>query len=85
VSKPLPQLSALQFIVLDTLGRVSPRAGSVLRRRINRSGPAFYQLMARLEKARFVAGRKINKQKFYRIMPGGREALAQTVKFYCHR
>jgi hypothetical protein len=57
---------------------------------IRKSGPAFYQLMARLEEARFVEGRytqkivegQIIKEREYAILPGGSAALRRTAQFY---
>ena len=52
----LPSLTHLQFLVLGVL-RTDEQSGRVIRQAlhaygIRRSGPAFYQLMARLEKAK---------------------------------
>ena len=56
----LPPLTHLQFAVLDALG-ASETSGRELRARlrekgIKKSGPAFYQLMSRLEEAKYVKG-----------------------------
>ena len=62
MSKPaLPTLTHLQFLVLGIL-RTEDQPGRALRQilaqyGIRRTGPAFYQLMARLEKERLVQGR----------------------------
>ena len=62
MSKPqLPALTHLQFLVLGVL-RNDDLPGRALREAlsgygIRRTGPAFYQLMARLEKDRLVDGR----------------------------
>ena len=62
MSKPqLPALTHLQFLVLGVL-RNDEQPGRALRGAlsgygIRRTGPAFYQLMARLEKDRLVDGR----------------------------
>ena len=56
----MPKVSHLQAVVLECLG-TQQRSGRDLRRTlaqhsIRKSGPAFYQLMARLEEAGFVEG-----------------------------
>ena len=56
----LPALTHLQFLVLGVL-RPEPQPGRTLRSTlaaygIKRTGPAFYQLMARLEKERLIDG-----------------------------
>ena len=62
MSKPaLPALTHLQFLVLGVL-RHDPQPGRALRNAlaaygIRRTGPAFYQLMARMEKDGLVDGR----------------------------
>jgi DNA-binding PadR family transcriptional regulator len=61
MSKPaLPSLTHLQFLVLGVL-RTDEQPGRTVRDvlatyGVRRSGPAFYQLMARLEKDRLVDG-----------------------------
>jgi DNA-binding PadR family transcriptional regulator len=60
MSKSLPELTHLQFLVLGVL-REEERAGRIIREAlasygVRRSGPAFYQLMARMEKMRLVEG-----------------------------
>jgi DNA-binding PadR family transcriptional regulator len=55
-----PKLSNLQFLVLGVL-RAGPRTGRAVRTELERfdvrkSGPAFYQMMSRLEAAGFVKG-----------------------------
>ena len=57
---PLPELTHLQFLVLGVL-RNDAQRGRTLRNAlsaygIQRTGPAFYQLMARMEKDRLVDG-----------------------------
>ncbi len=57
----LPKLSHLQFLVLGTL-LPGQRRGHEIREQlaefgVRKSGPAFYQLMARLEDAELVKGR----------------------------
>ncbi|GEM_PF-1710014 len=92
----LPELSHLQFAVLEVLG-TSQQSGKDLRTGlselgIKKSGPAFYQLMARLEEAKFVEGwysqeiidGQIIKERQYKITGSGIRAFNDTRKFY-HR
>lgn len=58
--KALPTLTHLQYLVLGVLQR-EEQPGRVVRQAlaaygVRRSGPAFYQLMARMERARLVDG-----------------------------
>lgn len=90
----LPTLSHLQAVVLDLLG---PRelSGRELReflksKKLKKSGPAFYQLMARLEDSKFVEGfyeDKIVKgqrirERRYRLKGEGAKALLESRRFY---
>src|SRR6266478_1256552 len=91
----LPELSHLQFAVLDVIGS-STISGKQLRkalsveRNLKKSGPAFYQLMARLEEAKFVQGwyeqevieGQIIKERNYKITGNGIRALARSKRFY---
>jgi hypothetical protein len=90
----LPEISHLQFAILDTLGS-SSLSGKALRRgladrQIKKSGPAFYQIMARLEEAKFVKGwyeqeiidGQIIKERNYEITGAGLRALNGTKSFY---
>ena len=90
----LPPLSHLQFAVLEVLGP-AVCAGKDLRTRlsergIKKSGPAFYQMMARLEEAKFVEGSykqeiiagQIIKERQYKILADGVRALHRTLTFY---
>jgi DNA-binding PadR family transcriptional regulator len=92
--KKLPELSHLQVLVLECLG-TQKLSGRELRRlmaenKVKKTGPAFYQLMARLEEARFVEGEysqkivegQIIKERFYRITGQGERAMRQTLEFY---
>ena len=90
----LPELSHLQIAVLDAIG---PRevTGRELRDRlkqrgISKSGPAFYQLMSRLEDAKFaegwydekiVSGQRI-KERCYRLTGLGEKAMRESANFY---
>jgi DNA-binding PadR family transcriptional regulator len=90
----IPRLSHLQFAVIEVLGTATMR-GKDLRKRlgergISKSGPGFYQMMARLEEAKFVEGLyaqqiidgQIIKERHYRITGRGNGALRETQKFY---
>ena len=95
MSKPtLPSLTHLQFLVLGVL-RSEEQSGRVIRQAlasygVKRSGPAFYQLMARLEKARLVegwyeqiaAGDQTVTERRYRITPEGTRLWARAQAFY---
>ena len=95
MSRPrIPEITHLQFLVLGML-RAGERPGRVLRRSlarhgIERTGPAFYQMMARLEDAGLVAGEydqrivasQIIKERRYTLTPGGEAAWTSTRAFY---
>src|SRR3954467_1921124 len=87
MSKKLPAITPMQFLVLGLL-REDEQPGRVLREAleahgVKRSAPAFYQLMARLERDRLVEGwyeqvtvpDQAVTQRRYRLRPPGREAL----------
>ena len=89
-----PEITHLQFLVLANLID-SDESGPELRDRLAkqgeaRTGPAFYQLMARLEEAGYVEGwyDEANPKGFaipprhYRITAVGRTAWERTVSFY---
>lgn len=97
MSDNLPPLSHLQFAVLDALGTCT-MAGKQLRETlaangIKKSGPSFYQLMARLEEAKLVEGRtdqkivdgQIIKERFYKVTGEGSRAMRDTARFYATR
>ncbi len=90
----LPELSHLRILVLDCLG-TNKITGRELRKLLaakgsKKSGPAFYQLMARLEEADFVEGDyvqkivegQIIKERWYRITGEGQKAKAAAEQFY---
>ena len=90
---PAPRLSHLQFLVLGTLLH-HERLGREIREDlrhfgIKRSGPAFYQLMSRLEDAELVEGRyeqsiidsQIIRQRTYRLKAAGRRAWNDCRRF----
>src|SRR5262245_15817688 len=91
---PLPDLTALQFLILRELldGELS---GRDLRAALNKHGArktlaAFYQLMARLEDAKFVTGRSETSRiddvtittRFYTLTGSGERAVHRTMHFY---
>ena len=90
----IPDLSHLQMLVLECLG-TQKHSGRELRQRLaksgsKKSGPAFYQLMARLEEAGLVEGeysqkiveKQIIKERWYRITGEGARAARRTLNFY---
>jgi DNA-binding PadR family transcriptional regulator len=93
----LPQLSHLQVLVLESLGtrKISGRELRLLLMQsgTKKSGPAFYQLMGRLEEAGFVEGEysqkivegQIIKERSYRVTGQGERAMRQTLQFYQDR
>lgn len=90
----LPELSHLQIAILDALGprEISGRElrEALKKNKISKSGPAFYQLMARLEEAKFVKGsyeEKIVegqriKERRYQMTGEGAKALSNAANFY---
>jgi hypothetical protein len=95
---PLPDLTHLQFVVLDTLlaeGKLSGRnlRGKLEDQGVSKTGPAFYQLMARMEDAKhvngwyeekIVEGQRI-KERFYKITGAGEKVHDATMRFYQER
>ena len=90
----IPAITHLQFLVLGLL-RGEPQLGRQIRRElarhgVRRSGPAFYQMMARLEDAGFVSGgydqrviaSQIIKERRYALTPAGAAAWNGTRDFY---
>ena len=89
----LPKLSHLQFLVLSVL-LSEEHSGRELRARLSefgvrKSGPAFYQLMARLEDSEFVSGRyeqeivegQIIRERVYKIRASGTKAWNECREF----
>jgi DNA-binding PadR family transcriptional regulator len=90
----LPPLTHLQFLVLGALldgeqpGRVVRE--SIARFGVTRSAPAFYQMMARLERARLVegwyeqitVGDQAVTERRYRLKPAGAKLWEATRAFY---
>ena len=97
MSKPsLPALTHLQFLVLGVL-RTDAQPGRTVRRAlaaygVRRSGPAFYQLMARLEKDRLAdgwyeqttVGDQAVTERHYRITAEGTRRWNEARAFYEH-
>jgi DNA-binding PadR family transcriptional regulator len=92
--KELPELSHLQVKVLECL-RTHKYSGRELRgllaeNKIRKTGPGFYQLMSRLEDARFVEGEysqkivdgQIIRERFYKVTARGEEAVRESMEFY---
>jgi|RhiMethySRZTD1v2_1073278.scaffolds.fasta_scaffold08485_4 DNA-binding PadR family transcriptional regulator len=97
MSIKLPLITHLQFLVLEALS-IDEQAGRQLRSLLSsvgvrNSGPAFYQMMARLEEAGLVegwyeqtiiAGQNL-KERRYRLTRAGLRAVSDTRAFYLER
>ena len=96
MSPKLPALTHLQFLVLGVL-RADPQPGRTLRKAlavygIRRTGPAFYQMMARMEKDRLVdgwyeqiaVGDQAVTERHYRITADGSRRWNEARAFYEH-
>src|SRR5436190_20324072 len=97
MSKSLPTITHLQFLILEALSDAE-LAGRDLRDLlagfgIRNSAPAFYQMMARLETPglvegwydqKLVAGQNV-KERRYRLTPAGSRSLEATRNFYVAR
>lgn len=90
----LPSLTHLQFLILGIL-LTGEKAGKEIRallkkQRVSRTGPAFYQLMARMEDAKLVKGwydqkiidGQIIKERRYQALGHGVKAYNATREFY---
>jgi DNA-binding PadR family transcriptional regulator len=90
----VPKLTHLQFLVLGLL-QEGEQPGRAIREAIaahgvRRSAPAFYQLMARLERDRLVdgwyeqvtAGDQAVTERRYRLRPSGAKLWAEARDFY---
>jgi DNA-binding PadR family transcriptional regulator len=90
----LPPLTHLQFAVLGTM-LDTERAGrdvrdAIARFGVKRSAPAFYQMMARLERDKLVegwyeqitVGDQAVTERRYRLRPAGRKLWDATRAFY---
>jgi DNA-binding PadR family transcriptional regulator len=94
MSKSLPTITHLQFLILEALAD-SELAGRDLRDLlggfgVRNSAPAFYQMMARLEAAdlvegwydqKLVAGQNV-KERRYRLTQDGERSVDATRSFY---
>ncbi|HYT89389.1 MAG TPA: hypothetical protein VEL76_11845 [Gemmataceae bacterium] len=91
---PLPDITHLQFLLL-TLLIDGEQCGRFLREKLaehgeRKSGPGFYQLMARLEDSKFVEGRYTQKvvegqriqERWYKITGQGVAAWEKVRDFY---
>jgi DNA-binding PadR family transcriptional regulator len=90
----LPELTHLQFLILEVVADAQV-SGRNLREKlaelgVTKTGPAFYQLMARMEDAGYVKGwyeekmvdgQRI-KERFYEIKGTGLRAVEATRAFY---
>ena len=94
MSKRLPKLTHMQFLVLGLL-KEQDQPGRVIREAlaahgVRRSAPAFYQLMARLERDRLVdgwyeqvtAGDQAVTERRYRLRPAGAKLWTEARDFY---
>jgi DNA-binding PadR family transcriptional regulator len=90
----LPELSHLQCLVIQIIGS-GKLTGRELREKLAgagaaKSGPAFYQMMSRLEESEYVTGEysqkivegQIIKERAYRVTGSGEEALTRALRFY---
>jgi DNA-binding PadR family transcriptional regulator len=90
----LPPITHLQFLVLGCLLN-EEQPGRTIRETIaeygvRRSGPAFYQMMSRLERAKLVegwyeqvvVGDQAVTERRYRIRPAGARVWRETSEFY---
>jgi len=90
----LPTLTHLQFVVIGAL-LADEQSGKDLRielkrHGVRRTGPAFYQMMARLEDSGWIDGfytqeivdAQIIKERRYRVKPAGVRAWNSTRDFY---
>lgn len=97
MSKTLPEITHLQFLVLEALvegDQLGRDVRSLLAAHgVRSSAPAFYQMMGRLEDANFVEGsydqRVVGgqhvKERRYRLTKAGARAVAETRSFYLDR
>jgi len=97
MSPRLPAVTHLQFLVLEALA-ADAQAGRDLRAMlasygVRNSGPAFYQMMARLEESSLVEGEYTQKivdsqhlkERRYRLTRSGKRSLEETRAFYAER
>ncbi len=93
----IPELTHLQTFILETVGADQVK-GRDIRTRLEesgspKSGPAFYQIMSRLEQAGFIEGHyeqrfigdQIIKERTYKLTGPGRRALNEAHIYYAER
>ena len=94
----LPEVTHLQFLVLDVIAAIQETSATELRRHLeafstDQKGPKFYQLMGRLEKSGFVeswaqqydvGGGSVSRT-FYKLTEEGETARQITLEFYNSR
>ena len=93
-TRRIPKITHLQFLVLGLL-RDAEQPGRVIREAlaahsVRRSAPAFYQLMARLERDRLVdgwyeqisTGDQAVTERRYRLRPAGAKLWTEARDFY---
>jgi hypothetical protein len=90
----VPDISHLQFLVLELIGarKITGRElrEMLAKRGVKKSGPAFYQLMGRLEDAKFVSGSftkkfvegQLIRERVYSVTGAGERAFNGTIDFY---
>ena len=90
----LPGLTHLQFLVVSQLlgGEMAGRGlrSQLSERGVRKSGPAFYQLMSRMEEAGLVTGwyqqqivdSQIIRERHYKLRAAGRKAWQRSRDFY---
>jgi DNA-binding PadR family transcriptional regulator len=94
--KRLPRITHMQYLVLGLL-KEREQPGRIIRdvlaaHGVRRSAPAFYQLMARLERDRLVdgwyeqvtAGDQTVTERRYRLRPAGAKLWTEARDFYTH-
>jgi DNA-binding PadR family transcriptional regulator len=94
MQKRLPAITPMQFLVLGLL-KAQEQPGRVVREAlaaygVKRSAPAFYQLMARLERDRLIdgwyeqvmVGDQAVTERRYRLRPAGARVWTQARDFY---
>jgi DNA-binding PadR family transcriptional regulator len=94
IMNKVPSITALQFAVLGVLtnGEISGQElrDELSKRGISKSGPAFYQIMARLEDAKFVEGCYVQtvidgqpiKERRYKLTAKGNATWERAYDFY---
>ena len=88
----LPELSLLQYLALTLIDKAGEIEGQELQVLLGtrgggeRSGPAFYMFMGRLEEAEYVKQEKEPRERtrvtFYKLTSKGRKAMKANERFY---